>query len=117
MPRLRDLIVRNKESKSRRREVLTTPLVIFILPTAALFGASTIGPYRDIKTLAEVGWLVTDREGPPPSIEIDPDRLVFDHPDAVNEILYKLGYPEEETSAPVPDQKPGVGPTQKENQS
>ena len=35
--------------------------------------------------------------------------------DAVNEILYKLGYPEEEV--PAPRQEPGVGPTQKENQS
>lgn len=116
MPRLRDLILRNTESKARRKELLTKPLVIFILPTAALFGASTIGPYREIRTLAEVGWLVTDHEGPPPSIEIDLDRLVFDHTDAVNEILYKLGYPEEEVSVPTPQQGPGVGPTQKENQ-
>lgn len=117
MTRLRDHIVRNKESKARRREALTRPLVIFILPTAALFGASTIAPYREIRTLADVGWLVTDREGPPPSIEIDPERLVFDHPDAVNEILYKLGYPEEEVSVPAPRQEPGVGATQKESQS
>jgi hypothetical protein len=122
MARLRDLIVRNRESKARRKELLTTPLVIFILPTAALFGAATIASYRDIKNLAEVGWLVTDREGPPPSIEIDQERLVFDHPDAVNEILYRLGYPEElvyseEEAPPTSPSLEPVGINQEEEHS
>jgi hypothetical protein len=94
MTQLRDLIIRNKDSKTRRREELITPLVIFILPTAAMFGAATLMPYRQITHLAEIGWFVTRTDGPPPSIEIDPDRLVYDHSDAINELLYKIGYPE-----------------------
>ncbi|HRY10359.1 MAG TPA: hypothetical protein P5544_10315 [Candidatus Nanopelagicales bacterium] len=113
MPRLREIMVRHRESKTRRNELLAKPLVLFILPTAALFGATTIGPYREIKTLADIGWVVTDPEGPPPSIEIDPDRLVFDHPDAVNEILYRLGYPQG-VSTPALQEDCGTEQPQKE---
>ena len=94
MTRLRQSIIRHKESKLRRSEPLAKPLVVFILPDAALYGAATLIPYRQIRDLADIGWLVTRSDGPPPSIEVDQDRLVYNHSDAINELLYKIGYPE-----------------------
>lgn len=114
LTQLHDLMIRHRESRARRRIELARPLVLFVLPTAAMYGARTLIQYRRIKDLADVGWLVTREDGPAPSAEIDPDKLVYDHSDVVNELLYKIGYPEDLPDLPQPD--PTTNQQEKENE-
>lgn len=103
MRQLVDLITHDMASYNRRSQPLERPLVAFIMPSAAMSGPKCLSYYRKVKQLADVGWLITDEEAPPPSYEVDSSTLVLDKEDAVNELLHVVGYPPEMPEAPDND--------------
>jgi hypothetical protein len=93
MEEIARLVAENKASYERRNQPLVQPLVLFIMPTATLPGARCRSYYRKIRDLADIGWLITDKDAPSPSVEIDTTRLVIDKDDVINELLYSVKYP------------------------
>lgn len=93
MRQLTSLMTENLDSYKRRSQPLRTPLVLFIMPTAAMSGSMCQSYYRRIKQLADVGWLITDAQAPSPNYEVEESTLVMDKDDAINELLHAVGYP------------------------
>lgn len=93
MEELAKLIRENVASYDRRGQSLERPLVLFVMPTAALPGARCQSSYGRITEIAEVAWLVTDPAAGSASIEVDPTLVFADKEDVVSELLDAVGYP------------------------
>ena len=106
MRELLQLVTEDIESCQRRGQKLSKPLVLFVLPDAAMSGERCLNLYRSLKERADIGWLITDKDAPGPNAEVDGQRVVTDKFDVVNELLYKVGYPQEFPVAPSVQEEP-----------
>lgn len=106
MRELLQLVTEDIESCQRRGQKLRKPLVLFVLPDATMSGERCLNLYRSLKERVDIGWLITDKDAPGPNAEVDGQRVVTDKFDVVNELLYKVGYPQEFPVAPSVQEEP-----------
>lgn len=106
MRELLQLVTEDIESCQRRGQKLSKPLVLFVLPDATMSGERCLNLYRSLKERVDIGWLITDKDAPGPNAEVDGQRVVTDKFDVVNELLYKVGYPQEFPVAPSVQEEP-----------
>lgn len=90
MEELVRLVTENIASFERRSQPLVRPLVIFVMPTAAMAGARCLSHYRKLKDLGDIGWIITEKDTTSPSSEVDLHGLVVDKEDVVNELLHAM---------------------------
>jgi hypothetical protein len=101
------LLERQIDRITRSQIPLLKPIVVFLLPNAALFGVIALTEYQRITAMAEVGWIVTDLNGPAPHDLVEPNRLVHDYDLAVDELLFQLNNTGN-TASPDTSQSPGT---------
>jgi hypothetical protein len=92
MNQLSILIRENLASFRRRAQRCDRPLVMFILPSAALSGTRCLQYFQSIAELADIGWIVTDINASLSGYEAVEFTMVHDKEDVVNELLHAVGH-------------------------